>query len=192
MNKKVNLHRSYKKVIGASVACLSIFASLAMGGNNAEAATVNLKPQIVQAVSYTPEKAPIVEGVKEVVSGHNLLGVPYVTGGTSTKGFDCSGFTQYVFKELGVDLPRVSRDQAKIDSSAAFKDQTTTVTSKNDVQPGDLVFFSNTPGRVSHVGIAIEDNKYVHASSGSGKIIEATRGGSFYNGKFTKAIRINQ
>ncbi len=192
MNKKVNLHRSYKKVIGASVACLSMFASLAMGGNTAEAATVNLKPQIVQAVSYTPEKASLVEQVKEVVADHGLLGVPYVTGGTTTKGFDCSGFTQYVFKELGVNLPRVSRDQANIDKSSAFKGQTTTVTNKNDVEAGDLVFFSNTPGRVSHVGIALEDNKYVHASVSGSKILVATRAGSYYNGSFTKAIRINQ
>ena len=187
-----NIHRKYKKIIGTSVACLSIFATLTVGSNTADASIDILQPKIVQAVSYLPstvEKATFVDGIKAIAT--QQVGVPYVTGGTSTSGFDCSGFTGYVFKNMGITLPRTSRDQANIDSSAAFSDKTTTITNKEDVQAGDLVFLSNTPGRVSHVGIALDNGSYIHASTSKMSIIKAPRSGSYYNSKFTKAIRIN-
>lgn len=197
MNNKNNVHRSYKKILGVSVACLSLFATISLSGNVSHAAT-NLKPEIVQAIEQIPEPVVVEEQAPashvEILKQESVkyVGVPYVYGGTTPNGFDCSGFTQHVFKSAGINLPRVSRDQANIDRSSAFAGKTTTVTNVNDVQAGDLVFFSNTPGRVSHVGIALEDNKYVHASTSRRAITIANRSGSWYNGKFTKAIRINQ
>ena len=80
----------------------------------------------------------------------NFLGVPYVWGGTSPMGFDCSGFTQYVFYHFGVTLPRVSEDQQNIGA----------LISRANLRPGDLVFFG-TPAH--HVGIYIGNDKMINA-----------------------------
>jgi len=101
-----------------------------------------------------------------------LYGVPYKAAGTSKRGFDCSGFTQYVFKSLGVELPHSSAAQYKLGTSVA----------KQDLQPGDLVFF-NTSGRgVSHVGIYIGSNTFVHSQSGKG-IVKTKMNEPYYWGK---------
>ncbi|MBU3153380.1 NlpC/P60 family protein [Clostridium estertheticum] len=80
-----------------------------------------------------------------------FLGLPYVWGGTSpTNGFDCSGFTQYVFAHFGVDIPRVSEDQQNVG----------TLVSRENLQPGDLVFFG-TPAH--HVGIYVGNGNMINA-----------------------------
>lgn len=87
----------------------------------------------------------------------SLLGIPYVYGGTSTSGFDCSAFTQYVYRKAGVSLPRTSSQQY-----AAVQH-----ISRSQAQPGDLVFVL-TGGRVTHVGIYTGGNRMVD-SPRSGK-----------------------
>lgn len=85
-----------------------------------------------------------------------LLGVPYVYGGTSQSGLDCSGFVLQVFSPLGVQLPRRSADQA----------QTGVPVAPPDLQAGDLVFFDTVGrGEVTHVGIYLGDNQFVNANS---------------------------
>ena len=97
------------------------------------------------------------EASKKVVDvAQSLLGVKYSWGGTTTAGFDCSGFTQYVYKNaLGIDIPRVSRDQARAG----------TAVSMNNKRAGDLLYFDTMgTGRTSHVGIYLGDGKFIHAS----------------------------
>ncbi len=86
-----------------------------------------------------------------------LQGIRYVYGGSTTKGFDCSGFVSYVFKKFGITLDRTSRGMGK--GGATVK--------KADLQPGDLVFFDTNGGLngINHVGIYIGSNKFIHASS---------------------------
>ncbi len=85
-------------------------------------------------------------------------GVKYVYGGSSSKGWDCSGFTQWIMKnKFGVDIPRTSRDQAKIGAKVNMNNQA-------EWLPGDLIFFSKG-GRVCHVALYIGDGKMMHASS---------------------------
>jgi cell wall-associated NlpC family hydrolase len=84
-----------------------------------------------------------------------LVGSPYRWGGESRAGFDCSGFTQYVYKKFGIDLPRVSRKQFHAG---------TKVNSTN-MLPGDLLFFDVGKGYISHVGIYTGKNMMAHASS---------------------------
>ncbi len=86
-----------------------------------------------------------------------FLGVPYVYGANGPNSFDCSGFTKYVFGHFGIELERVSRYQYSSD---------VTKIKKSELQPGDLVFFSNGGGStVGHVGIYVGDDMFIHASS---------------------------
>jgi cell wall-associated NlpC family hydrolase len=90
----------------------------------------------------------------------SFLGVPYVWGGETRQGTDCSGFTQTVFSELGVKLPRVSRDQWQVGTKVTYQ----------QLRKGDLVFFKTVGDRVSHVGIVSDGPTkiFVHASSSKG------------------------
>ena len=104
-----------------------------------------------------------------------FLGRPYVWGATGPNCFDCSGFTQKVYRSIGINLPRVSRSQAKVGRLVRF----------NELQKGDMVFFDTSRanrGRVNHVGIYLEDGKFIHASSGKRKVVIT----SFNKKKFYK------
>ncbi|MBP3569841.1 MAG: C40 family peptidase [Lachnospiraceae bacterium] len=90
----------------------------------------------------------------------NFVGNPYVWGGTSlTKGADCSGFVQSIYKQFGYTLPRTSKDQSK---SAGYCNVTPDL---DHLLPGDLIFYTNSKGVVDHVGLYIGDGKIVHAAS---------------------------
>jgi len=93
-----------------------------------------------------------------------LLGKKYVWGATGPNTYDCSGFTQKIYDDLGIKLPRVSREQAKHGRFLQFK----------DLKKGDLVFFQTNrrrPGLVTHVGIYLGNGDFIHASSGAKKIV---------------------
>jgi cell wall-associated NlpC family hydrolase len=108
------------------------------------------------------------------------LGVPYLWGGTTPKGFDCSGYVQYVFAKNGITLPRTTTEQYKIG----------TYVSKSKLQPGDLVFLQNTYREgISHVGIYIGDGKMIHASSSKGVVI-SDLSSSYYLDHYYGARRV--
>ncbi|TCJ00523.1 transglycosylase SLT domain-containing protein [Aeromicrobium sp. IC_218] len=99
------------------------------------------------------------DGQAVVDTAKKYLGVPYVWGGTDpAKGLDCSGLVQQVYGELGYDLPRVSRDQAKVGTAVPSLDQ---------ARPGDLLAF-NSP--VTHIGIYVGDGKMIHAPKPGEKV----------------------
>lgn len=88
----------------------------------------------------------------------SLKGSPYSYGGTTPRGFDCSGFTQYCFRNaLGIEIPRTAAAQASLGESVSM----------DELQPGDLLFWGSGSG-IYHVGIYVEDGTYIHAA-GSGK-----------------------
>jgi Cell wall-associated hydrolases (invasion-associated proteins) len=91
---------------------------------------------------------------------HQFLGTPYLWGGKSAMGIDCSGFTQQVFKLFGVFLPRDAYQQAEIGDTIGFLEETSC---------GDLAFFDNEEGRITHVGILLNSDTIIH-SSGSVRI----------------------
>jgi peptidoglycan DL-endopeptidase CwlO len=100
-----------------------------------------------------------VKGVLDTAKRY--LGVPYVFGGTTPKGFDCSGFTQYVYKQQGHQLPRMADQQYLSGKQVTY----------NDLQPGDLVFFTTYAKGASHEGIYMGEGKFIHASSSRGVMI---------------------
>ncbi len=97
-------------------------------------------------------------GSSAVSIAYQYLGVPYVYGGASPSGFDCSGFTMYVYNQLGISLPHGATPQLKYG----------TYVSRSELQPGDLVFFSDGSYPASHVGIYVGDDQFIHASSSTG------------------------
>ena len=104
------------------------------------------------------------KGSEIVAYAKQYLGVKYVYAGASSKGFDCSGYTMYVMKHFGYNLPHTATGQMGYGTSVA----------KSALQPGELVFFcdpSRSGGKAaSHVGIYIGSNQFIHASSGGGKV----------------------
>jgi cell wall-associated NlpC family hydrolase len=121
------------------------------------------------------------------VSGHDIVsqakdyvGTPYRSGGTSSKGMDCSGLVFNVFRSYGIALPRTSRDQAR------FGEKVT----RSHLQPGDLVFF-NTGGRgVSHVGIYSGRGEFIHASTRSRRVKHDRLDNKYFKNRFVVARRV--
>lgn len=97
----------------------------------------------------------------------NYLGVPYVFGGTSPSGFDCSGYVRYVFAQAGISLPRTADAQYEVGYAV----------STDELQPGDLVFFSTYEAGPSHVGIYLGDGDFINASSSRGVSVASIYGG---------------
>jgi cell wall-associated NlpC family hydrolase len=120
-----------------------------------------------------------------ISTARSLLGTPYVWGGESPSegGFDCSGFTQYVYSRAGYTLNRVSADQAT---------QGTAV-SRANLQPGDLVFFSfQQNGTVNHVGIYIGNGQMIHSPK-TGDVVKVTNiTTSYWESHYITARRIIQ
>jgi cell wall-associated NlpC family hydrolase len=109
-----------------------------------------------------------------------LRGAPYRDGGAGPSGFDCSGFTQYVFARHGVTLPRGVREQFRIGRNIRPK----------DLEPGDLIFFTTTDPGVSHVGIAVGGDEFVHAPSSAGVVRVEHLSSSYWSARFIGARRV--
>lgn len=116
---------------------------------------------------------------KIIKTAKKYIGVPYKWGGTTPKGFDCSGYVQYVFNKHGIELPRTSREQYY----TGYK------VSKSNLQPGDLVFFNTSGKGVSHVGIYIGDGDFIHSASSKGIVI-ADLFGNYWSSYYLGARRV--
>jgi probable lipoprotein NlpC len=120
------------------------------------------------------------EGTPLMTVVNDLYGVPYKSSGTTKKGFDCSGFTRYVFDALGVDLPHNSSSQYQVGQSV----------SRKDLQPGDLVFFKTNGRSISHVGIYIGNDTFVHSESGRGVVNTKLSDPYYWSKRYVGAKRI--
>ncbi len=109
------------------------------------------------------------------------IGTPYHYGGTTTEGFDCSGFTRHVLRDFGIGLNRVSMSQAKQGRAVDPK----------QAKPGDLIYFANGDGRVNHVGIVVANGRagleMVHASSSQGIVRDNVTTSEYWSGRLAGA-----
>jgi cell wall-associated NlpC family hydrolase len=116
---------------------------------------------------------------KIITTGKKYIGVPYVWGGSTPSGFDCSGFTQYVFRQHGIQLPRTSAQQYSVGTWVA----------KSNLLPGDLVFFNTSGSGVSHLGIYLGNGDFLHASSSKGVMISQLSN-SYWAPRYVGAKRV--
>ncbi|WP_033543279.1 C40 family peptidase [Planococcus sp. CAU13] len=115
-----------------------------------------------------------------VATAKQYLGVPYKWSGTTPSGFDCSGYVQFVFAKNGVSLPRTTGEMFNTGTSV----------SKSNLQVGDLVFFNTSGKGVSHVGIYIGSNNFIHSSSSKGIMVSSINDPYYWGSKYIGAKRV--
>lgn len=125
---------------------------------------------VSRSLSTNPTRRVIQEALR-------YQGVPYSFGGTSPSGFDCSGFTKYVFARVGVSLPRMA-DSQYYDYPAVA-----------ELQPGDLVFFETYEPGPSHVGIYVGNRQFINASSSRGVVVDSLDSG-YWSARYIGARRV--
>ena len=140
------------------------------------------------AVPVEPIESDFVRQVRDkasdmVLNAMNFLGVPYRRGGTSPEvGFDCSGFTRRVFEmSLGLVLPRRAEEQASAKGLIAVK--------RDELKPGDLVFFNTLRRTFSHVGIYVGEGKFIHAPRTGGQVRVEDMRFAYWASRFNGARR---
>lgn len=139
------------------------------------AKTTSVKPATTNTTSTeTSSKARAV-----INTAKNYMGVPYVWGGTTPSGFDCSGFTQYVLGKNGISVPRTSAEQYTAGVSV----------SRSNLKVGDLVFFTTYKPGPSHLGFYLGDGNFIHASSSKGVTISSLDS-SYYSSRYIGARRV--
>ena len=153
------MKKNFKATLIAVLTALAIFLS-PLAASDASAASITSSQLSSEAQKY--------------------IGIKYRSAGTSTSGFDCSGYVQYVYKKLGVSLPRTSKSMYGTGSAV----------NKSKLQSGDLVFF-NTGGKgVSHVGIYLGNGKFIHSSSSKGVSVASINDPYYWGSRYVGAKRV--
>ncbi|MEK0432504.1 MAG: hypothetical protein RL700_711 [Pseudomonadota bacterium] len=117
-----------------------------------------------------------------VINAMGFLGVPYKRGGSGIAGFDCSGFVRAMYENtLGLVLPHNAKEQAAV----------TQTIDKNELQPGDLVFFNTLRRAFSHVGIYVGEGKFIHSPRAGGEVRIENMSDSYWRKRFNGARRVS-
>lgn len=129
--------------------------------------------------SSTDTKSATTKGNNLIATAKTLLGTPYVWGGETTAGFDCSSFTQYVMKQNGIAIPRTAAEQYAVG----------TAVSRENLQVGDLVFFTTYKPGASHVGFYMGNNQFIHDSSAAKQVTINSLTETYYTDHYIGARR---
>lgn len=120
----------------------------------------------IQRGDVTFSDRPLSVG-ETIALARRFVGLPYLWGGVSTFGFDCSGFTQMLGRRRGLRMPRDSAPQSQWEGSAPVEPR--------DLQPGDLLYFGESGGRVTHTGLYIGDGEFIHATAHLRPVVQISR-----------------
>ena len=165
--------------LGAVARAAVVIAVVALPAVTAACASSGAVPRPFPGAPVArPAPAPQADTVVGTALG--LRGVPYRNGGDSLDGFDCSGFTQYVFARHGVALPRDTREQYRVGDE--IPDEA--------IEAGDLLFFATTSPGPSHVAIALGPDEFVHAPSSTGVVRVERRSARYWTGRYLGARRV--
>jgi len=169
---KLKVGKSYSVIVGAVLA----------DGSECYSVPVDFK---YKQAKFSPEKEaeylaenPLAQSLIDTAAEY--LGIPYVWGGTTPAGFDCSGFVQYVCKQNGISIARVADDQLKKSGVSV---------SRSQLKPGDLVFFGYDD-YANHVGMYVGDGMMIHSPSTGKSIMYVTIDSGYYNDRFIGAKRV--
>jgi hypothetical protein len=164
--------------IGLLLICTAVSMPLAAKSNKDPLALQlkRLKPvKLSEIKKLTIEDGDISGRYMSVLkTAKSFLGIKYLYGGEGKDGLDCSAFVQKVYKEHGKKLPRTSNEQYRCGRAVT----------KQDLKPGDLVFFSDGNKTIGHVGIYLGNNKFIHASSGAHKVTITDLDKAYYKKHF--------
>lgn len=145
------------------------------------------EPSTEQMAELTDDESYELPSLADSMLAHglSLVGTRYRPGGTSVQsGFDCSGFVGFLYKqELGIQLPRSTREMITLDAPKV---------ARSELEPGDIIFFNNRGrGRVSHAGIYLGDNQFIHSSSSrSGGVRVDSLADRYWNSSYMLAKRV--
>lgn len=151
-------------------------------GNNNSQEEDKKNTQTEKETNTSDSNSSTLSGSGIVACAKKYLGCKYVSGGSSpSTGFDCSGFTSYVYKQCGISISRTSGAQAS----------NGTAVSKLNLQPGDLVIFNNKSNTsIGHVGIYIGGNTFIHAGNSGTGVIMTSLSDSYYSARYVTGRRI--
>lgn len=167
-----------------------IYCALLLALVSVSCAAIEPSDQISPAEALTqsdnvPAQETWSDRAREIlVNALSLTGVRYKYGGHSPEtGFDCSGFVRYVFKQAtSLSLPHNALAISRLGQSV----------SKNELKPGDLVFFNTLKKTFSHVGIYVGDNRFIHSPSSGGKVKIESMQSSYWATRYNGAQRLEQ
>lgn len=136
--------------------------------------------QILQNSPITANRGTSVNRKSQMIASfaRQFLGTPYVWGGSSPEGFDCSGFTSYIYSHFGIQIPRMADEQFYYGAKVS------------QLIPGDMVFFTTYLPGPSHAGIYIGDNCFIHSSSSAGEVTITSLSQDYYSERYLGARRV--
>jgi cell wall-associated NlpC family hydrolase len=174
---------AWRRIAGFGVVAAGLLLS-ACATQGPAAGTAAVSPTPPRPAAQTAETQAPAAAADLVIAAMTFLDRPYRAGGASAEtGFDCSGFTRYVFGQaLGIELPRSVQEQAQAPMLRS-------VASRDALQAGDLVFFNTQQRTFSHVGIYLGDGRFIHAPRTGAQIRTESIAAAYWSRRYTGARR---
>lgn len=132
--------------------------------------------------STSPDSGPTVPPVQAEITRHarTMIGKPYRYGGTTPQGFDCSGLVYFSYRQAGVPVPRTTQEQFKLSRRVG----------RTELEPGDLVFFRLNKPHISHVGLYLGNDEFIHAPSTGKHVTLSTLNDPYWRSRLVHSGRI--